>query len=135
MDEFVDMLFTQERVCDTTLPRLTRREVLEDDGILGPRTSPLQHLLHVDDEDEFEGTDEAESDNSAQSDQDDPEDDVIVPLGNGKLRFKSGKNKVQKFKRVDKDVNSQAGGGARESLSITDTNRIRVGLGLDPLIE
>ena len=41
MDEFVDSLLTEERVCDIILPRITRRDVLEDNGELGPRKSRL----------------------------------------------------------------------------------------------
>ncbi|OSX65007.1 hypothetical protein POSPLADRAFT_1087984, partial [Postia placenta MAD-698-R-SB12] len=41
MDEFVDNLLVDERVCDIILPRLTRRDVLEDNGEIGPRKSRL----------------------------------------------------------------------------------------------
>jgi len=41
MDEFIDQLLTEERVCDTILPRMTRRDVLEDIEGLAPRKSEL----------------------------------------------------------------------------------------------
>ncbi|KAG9103330.1 Pre-mRNA-splicing factor 38A [Ceratobasidium sp. 370] len=41
MDEFVDQLLTEERACDTILPRLTKREVLEETEGLAPRSSAL----------------------------------------------------------------------------------------------
>ncbi|QRW26980.1 pyruvate dehydrogenase E1 component beta subunit [Rhizoctonia solani] len=41
MDEFVDQLLTEERVCDIILPRLAKREVLEETEGLAPRTSVL----------------------------------------------------------------------------------------------
>lgn len=41
MDEFVDDLLTKERVCDVILPRLTKREVLEDTEGLKKRKSTL----------------------------------------------------------------------------------------------
>ena len=41
MDEFVDSLLNEERVCDIIMPRMTKREVLEDLGELGPRKSRL----------------------------------------------------------------------------------------------
>ncbi|GJE97070.1 pre-mRNA-splicing factor 38 [Phanerochaete sordida] len=41
MDEFVDQLLRDERVCDIILPRLTKRDVLEDNGEIGPRKSRL----------------------------------------------------------------------------------------------
>lgn len=41
MDEFVDALLTEERVCDIILPRLTKREVLEEMEELPERVSSL----------------------------------------------------------------------------------------------
>ncbi|CAK5264050.1 unnamed protein product [Mycena citricolor] len=41
MDEFIDQLLTDERVCDIILPRLTKRGVLEENGDIGPRRSRL----------------------------------------------------------------------------------------------
>ncbi|KAI5119104.1 hypothetical protein M0805_004874 [Coniferiporia weirii] len=41
MDEFVDQLLTEERVCDIILPRITKRGVLEENVELGPRKSLL----------------------------------------------------------------------------------------------
>jgi pre-mRNA-splicing factor 38A len=41
MDEFVDQLLTEERVCDIILPRLAKRQVLEENGDIGPRKSRL----------------------------------------------------------------------------------------------
>lgn len=45
MDEFVDQLLTEERVCDLILPRLTKRAVLEEHEGLRPRTSTLEEAL------------------------------------------------------------------------------------------
>jgi len=42
MDEFVDDLLTKERVCDIALPRLPKRELLEDADELEPRQSALE---------------------------------------------------------------------------------------------
>ncbi|TFK55036.1 PRP38-domain-containing protein [Heliocybe sulcata] len=41
MDEFVDSLLREERVCDIILPRLAKRSVLEETGEIGPRKSRL----------------------------------------------------------------------------------------------
>ncbi|CAN6626701.1 hypothetical protein TRVA0_011S00342 [Trichomonascus vanleenenianus] len=49
MDEFVDSLLTQPRVCETTLPRLPPRVQLEDMELLEPRESPL--LSEIEDDD------------------------------------------------------------------------------------
>ncbi|KAJ7490038.1 PRP38 family-domain-containing protein [Mycena galericulata] len=45
MDEFVDQLLTEERVCDIILPRLTKRSTLEENGEIGPRKSRLLDAL------------------------------------------------------------------------------------------
>jgi len=41
IDEFVDQLLNDERVCDIILPRLTKRAVFEENGELAPRQSLL----------------------------------------------------------------------------------------------
>jgi pre-mRNA-splicing factor 38A len=41
MDEFVYALLTEERVVDLILPRLARRQILEESGEIGPRKSRL----------------------------------------------------------------------------------------------
>lgn len=52
MDEFLDSLLYQERVCDIQLPRMPNRTVLEDQGVLEPRESALaSELDSSDDED------------------------------------------------------------------------------------
>ena len=58
MDEFVDELLTDERVCGIALPRLPKREMLEDAGYLdGPRQSAVQNLLETSQNDD-QGDDE-----------------------------------------------------------------------------
>ncbi|KAI8578511.1 hypothetical protein K450DRAFT_247220 [Umbelopsis ramanniana AG] len=42
MDEFIDQLLREERVCDTILPRITKRDILEDVEDLPPRKSVLE---------------------------------------------------------------------------------------------
>ncbi|CAG8806804.1 18195_t:CDS:1, partial [Racocetra fulgida] len=37
MDEFIDELLREDRVCDTILPRITKRYVLEENDELQPR--------------------------------------------------------------------------------------------------
>lgn len=51
MDEFIYDLLTKERVCELILPRLTRRDVLEDTEGLAPRTSKLEDALLEQDSD------------------------------------------------------------------------------------
>ncbi|PWN33420.1 Pre-mRNA-splicing factor 38A, partial [Meira miltonrushii] len=45
MDEFVDQLLIEERVCELILPRLTRRDVLEEVEGLVPRISKLEDAM------------------------------------------------------------------------------------------
>ncbi|TKY88927.1 hypothetical protein EX895_002168 [Sporisorium graminicola] len=45
MDEWIDMLLTEERVCDIILPRLTKRDVCETRDGLPPRISKLEISL------------------------------------------------------------------------------------------
>jgi pre-mRNA-splicing factor 38A len=44
VDEFVDELLLQEAVCDTVMPRFTKRQVLEENGTLQPRQSTLEEM-------------------------------------------------------------------------------------------
>ncbi|KAJ7070353.1 PRP38 family-domain-containing protein, partial [Mycena belliarum] len=45
MDEFIDQLLTEERVCDIILPRMTKRSTLEENGEITPRQSRLLDAL------------------------------------------------------------------------------------------
>jgi len=45
MDDFVHSLLTEERVCDIIMPRLIKRQVLEETGEIGPRKSRLLDAL------------------------------------------------------------------------------------------
>jgi len=51
IDEFVDQLLNEERVCDIILPRLPKRAVLEENGELAPRQSNLLDAMEGKDED------------------------------------------------------------------------------------
>ncbi|KAI7848403.1 PRP38 family-domain-containing protein [Circinella umbellata] len=48
MDEFIDQLLREERVCDVILPRLASRYVLEENDELEPRVSGLEGDLESD---------------------------------------------------------------------------------------
>ncbi|KAJ3036085.1 hypothetical protein HDV00_003060 [Rhizophlyctis rosea] len=61
MDEFVDELLRSDRVCDTILPRLPRRETLEETGDLeGPRRSVLEDELEEEEVMDLEGVEGSE---------------------------------------------------------------------------
>jgi pre-mRNA-splicing factor 38A len=55
MDEFVDALLTEERVCDIILPRLTKREVLEETEGLPERVSSLLDAMEGSGSEDEEG--------------------------------------------------------------------------------
>uniref|UniRef100_A0A3B4BAB9 Pre-mRNA-splicing factor 38A n=1 Tax=Periophthalmus magnuspinnatus TaxID=409849 RepID=A0A3B4BAB9_9GOBI len=55
VDEFIDELLHAERVCDIILPRLQKRQVLEEAEMLEPRVSALEEDL-----DEVESSEEEE---------------------------------------------------------------------------
>ena len=61
MDSFVDSLLRESRVCDVSLPLLTRRDVVEELEGLAPRVSRLEDVLLHQNEHESD----AESDDSA----------------------------------------------------------------------
>lgn len=50
IDEFAYSLLTEERVCDIILPRLQKRQILEENSEIGPRKSRL--LAAMEDESE-----------------------------------------------------------------------------------
>ncbi|KAG5676863.1 hypothetical protein PVAND_006670 [Polypedilum vanderplanki] len=56
MDEFIDELLREERVCDVILPRIQKRHVLEENGDLEPKVS----LLDDDLDEEMPSEDEEE---------------------------------------------------------------------------
>ena len=50
MDEFIDNLLRDEIFCDVTLPRISKRHVLEEEGVL----EPYQSALNIQDEEMVE---------------------------------------------------------------------------------
>lgn len=45
MDEFIDLMLTSESLCDTNLPIISKRNILEENGQLKPRVSILEQEL------------------------------------------------------------------------------------------
>jgi pre-mRNA-splicing factor 38A len=60
MDEFVDELLTKDRVCGTSLWKLPARQILEDEGRLEERISPMQGELDEELEREENGDEDVE---------------------------------------------------------------------------
>jgi len=50
IDEYVDALLREERVCDTALPRIPSRFALEEADALEPRVSLLEGEIDSDDD-------------------------------------------------------------------------------------
>ncbi|CAO1617781.1 unnamed protein product [Jaminaea pallidilutea] len=58
LDVFVDELLSEETVCEVVLPRLTKREVLEETEGIEPRISKLEEALLAGEEDGDDGSDD-----------------------------------------------------------------------------
>ncbi|KZP00446.1 PRP38-domain-containing protein [Calocera viscosa TUFC12733] len=82
MDEYVDELLREERVCDIILPRMTKREVLEEVEGLAPRASLLLDAM------------KAESD----SDSDRGRGHVRSRNGDGDVRMNGGSSRSASVK-------------------------------------
>lgn len=68
IDEFVDQLLNEERVCDIILPRIPKREVLEENGEVTPRQSRLLDAMEgKDGDDTIRGRSRSRSRNSSRS--------------------------------------------------------------------
>lgn len=67
MDEFVDQLLNDERVCDLILPRIPKREVLEETGELAPRQSRLLAAMEGKDEEKMRGRTRSTGSHSSRS--------------------------------------------------------------------
>eukprot|EP01134_Creolimax_fragrantissima_P002433 CFRG2433T1 len=58
VDEFIDDLLHEDRVCDVILPRVQKRYILEETGEIQPRVSAIDDLLEDDEDTEKESDDE-----------------------------------------------------------------------------
>jgi len=65
MDEFVYELLSEERVCDIIMPRLIKRQVLEENGEIGPRKSRLLAAMEGESENDS-GSEDASRSSSRQ---------------------------------------------------------------------
>eukprot|EP00049_Salpingoeca_infusionum_P023528 m.12650 g.12650 ORF g.12650 m.12650 type:complete len:240 (-) comp5844_c0_seq2:78-797(-) len=73
MDEFVDMLLREERVCDVILPRIPHRYVLELADKLEPRVSRLEEMIHSSDEGDDSDADDTRDSEARGTDSEDDE--------------------------------------------------------------
>ncbi|KAJ3371821.1 hypothetical protein GGF31_002479 [Allomyces arbusculus] len=176
MDQFVDDLLREERVCDIILPRIQKRHVLEDKGDLDPRFSALSERFEAEEEarmaaeetreiSDREDADDDEQEVGAVPDEDgqvvgDAEIDAVMaeasepgrgpelPEADVTAKVKISKKKIAKtlFKKSRLSEKSKperarspppasGDGGFRESMSVEETNRMRIAMGLKPLRE
>lgn len=156
MDEFIDSLLHEERVCDVQLPRIQKRMVLEENNDLEARISVLEDDL----------LDEA----SSSSDEEMPEpsktnrtrdrsrsNDRVRDRERRRHRSRSRdrrrRSRSRDHKRRDRSPRDHrkrdredgarvkreereergGGGGGKDNLSVEETNKLRVSLGLAPL--
>lgn len=141
---FVDELLHEGSVCNTILPRITKRYILEDQGLIEPRVSILEDELEVDDV-------ELVSDIEEEKDQGIAEDTDIYtkPMDtkpsasttDGKKKKWSQKKVKSLFKKekpkpvvVDEEEEEGSPSGFKDgSLSFHETNILRANLGIAPL--
>ncbi|GFH58682.1 hypothetical protein CTEN210_15158 [Chaetoceros tenuissimus] len=92
MDEFIDQLLTEDRVCGIALPRLPSREVLVESGYLeGPRISPISKLLGG--------------------------DSILTDLNDQDIDINSLENEVEKIQNILIEMVKQGNKCASEALS------------------
>jgi len=156
MDEFIDQLLHDERVCDVQLPRLQKREILEETNELEPRVSVLEgDLLEGEDASSDEEPEpviekkERERDRDRKKDRDRNRDRKRHRSGSrNRNRSRSRDRKERKRdrdhdRRSDRDKERrrdddrtdrrQKKGGGGDEISVEETNKLRAELGLPPL--
>ena len=140
IDEFVDQLLNDEFVFNIALPRLQARTVLEAAGQLPPRASIMQAEFDL-------KKAEIEKEILSQLREEGVYDFAAKGQRKGREKWKLGKKDkewVGKRSREDDDNKDeyedgevQGGGGSRggavESMSLEETNKLRASLGLKPL--
>ncbi len=123
MDEFIDQLLTEERVCETLLPKMIARNVLEETGELEPRISILENEIM-----ENQVFEPEDIDNEITQEPQKP----VKPFSvSSKKVEKLFKQKLMTLK--EEIVKEQSHGKDSDSLSIEETNKLRLSLGLKPL--
>lgn len=144
IDEFVDELLMNDHSCDIILPRLTKRYILEDQGLIEPRISPLEDLLESEEE-IAEEEEEAQVPDLIQEIQKDVIMETEVKVdeptkekskkkwSSKKVKglFKKEKPKEEKVEGEDEDEHRS--GFKDGSLTWHETNIMRANLGLAPL--
>jgi pre-mRNA-splicing factor 38A len=140
MDSFVDELLHEDRVCDTILPRLTKRFVLEDQGDLEIRVSPLEDeidtIVEEEEEEEVPVEEEPEVKEIPLEDIDPLHKEKKKKWSNKKVKGlfkKEQKKKVIEEEPEEGDDKPPTGGFKDISLTFHESNILRANLGIAPL--
>merc|ERR1719245_1648306 len=147
MDEFVDQLLRDERVCDVQLPRLQKRHVLEENNELEPRVS----LLEADDLDLDDDDDEIDDDDKDLEEEKKKLEEMLKAKEDRRDRRRSrsrsrsrdrdhkrrrsrsrSRDRRRRSRSRDRDRDrdrdrgdrGDRGGGSKDSMSIEETNKM-----------
>jgi len=156
MDELIDQLLHDERVCDVQLPRIQKRSVLEENNELDPRTSILEGDLL----EEQDGSSDEEPEPVEEKKQERERDrkrrrsrsrsrsrdrerrdrrrgdshERRSDRRSDRDRDREGRDrKRDKERREDDRDRRDKRGGGKDDLSVEETNKLRAQLGLAPL--
>merc|ERR1719341_2420786 len=151
MDELIDQLLHEERVCDVQLPRIQKRGVLEENIELEPRTSVLEgDLLEEQDGSSEEEPEQVVEDRRRVEREKERDRDRKRHRSRSRSRDRRGDRdgrdrKRDKDRRDDRDrrdddrdrrendrdrrdKRSGGGGGGKDDLSVDETNKLRAQL-------
>jgi len=107
MDEFIDDLLREERVCDVILPRIQKRHVLEENGDLDPKVSILDDDL---DQDVEMSSEEEEPKKKVEA----KEEKTLKFSSKSDRRHRSRSNSREKRKKSAKDKHRRDRSSSRE---------------------
>merc|ERR1719481_1633400 len=142
MDELIDQLLHDERVCDVQLPRIQKRGVLEENNELEPRTSVLEgDLMEEQDASSDEEPDPPEEKKKSEKERD---RDRERKRHRSRSRSRSRDRDRRERRRGDSQErrsdrrgererdkrDKRSGGGNKDDLSVEETNKLRAQLGL-----
>uniref|UniRef100_A0A0E0EPB4 Pre-mRNA-splicing factor 38 n=1 Tax=Oryza meridionalis TaxID=40149 RepID=A0A0E0EPB4_9ORYZ len=122
VDEFIDDLLTKDYSCDTALPRIQKRWVLETSGTLEPRRSAL--------EDDFEEEEEDKEDEQPM--------DIDEPNGRALLEIETGRGNMKDTTgtEITTEIGIMVGDGKEteiETVKEIETG-IEIGIGIETVI-
>uniref|UniRef100_A0A0E0AZ81 Pre-mRNA-splicing factor 38 n=1 Tax=Oryza glumipatula TaxID=40148 RepID=A0A0E0AZ81_9ORYZ len=124
VDEFIDDLLTKDYSCDTALPRIQKRWVLETSGTLEPRRSAL--------EDDFEEEEEDKEDEQPM--------DIDEPNGRALLEIETGRGNMKDTTgtEITTEIGIMVGDGKEteiETVKEIETGiEIGIGIGIETVI-